>query len=200
VVRPTACCTSERARPSSANACRHQTSVIAGTLFQGTKLPLTVWFLALYLVSQSNTGSSALTLKRELGVSYPTAWLLHHKLMQAMVERKADYLLCGPVQIDDAYLGGEFGGGTAGRGSENKVPFVAAVSLDEDGHPYATTPLCRSLPARRSPRGPVITSALPVWSFQMDWRASLVSPIPVMHIDLPSLAGANPRTCRSSSG
>jgi len=117
------------------NTCHHQTSLIAGTLFEGTKLGLTVWFLAIYLISQAKTGLSALALKRDLGVSYPTAWLIHHKLMQAMVERDADYVLCGTVQVDDAYLGGELNDGTAGRGSENKVPFVAAVSLDGDGHP-----------------------------------------------------------------
>ena len=117
------------------NACHHQTSLIAGTLFEGTKLGLRVWFLAIYLISQAKTGLSALALKRDLGVSYPTAWLIQHKLMQAMVEREDGYLLCGTIQVDDAYLGGELNDGTAGRGSENKVPFVAAVSLDADGHP-----------------------------------------------------------------
>lgn len=91
--------------------------------------------MAIYLISQAKTGLSALALKRDLGVSYPTAWLIHHKLMQAMVEREADYRLCGTVQVDDAYLGGELNGGMAGRGSENKVPFIGAVSLDEGGHP-----------------------------------------------------------------
>lgn len=57
------------------NACRHQTSLVAGTVFQGTKLRLTIWFLAIYLISQAKTGLSALALKRQLGVSYPTAWL-----------------------------------------------------------------------------------------------------------------------------
>jgi ISXO2-like transposase domain/Transposase zinc-ribbon domain len=117
------------------NACHRQTSVIAGTLFQDSNLPLTTWFLAIYLISQAKTGLSALALKRHLGVSYPTAWLMHHKLMQAMAEREAHYLLSGTVQLDDAYLGGEHSGGKAGRGSENKVPFVAAVSIDEAGHP-----------------------------------------------------------------
>ncbi|SMF94387.1 Transposase zinc-ribbon domain-containing protein [Methylomagnum ishizawai] len=115
--------------------CRLQTSLIAGTLFQSTHLALTVWFLALYLVGQAKTGLSALALKRQLGVSYPTAWLIQHKLMQAMAERDARYRLDGRVQVDDAYLGGELAGGKAGRGSENKVPFVAAVSLDAEGHP-----------------------------------------------------------------
>ena len=117
------------------NACHHQTSLIAGTLFQGTNLPLTVWFLAIYFISQAKTGLSALALKRHLGVSYPTAWLMQHKLMQAMAEREDQYLLSGYVQMDDAYLGGERSGGKAGRGSENKIPFVAAVSVDDEGHP-----------------------------------------------------------------
>ena len=57
--------------------------------------------------------------------------------MQAMMQREAGYTLEGQVQVqvDDAYLGGERSGGKVGRGSENKVPFVAAVSLNEDGHP-----------------------------------------------------------------
>jgi transposase-like protein len=115
--------------------CRHQTSLIAGTLFQGTRLPLTIWFLAIYLISQAKTGLSALALSRQLGVSYPTAWRIHHKLMQSMLEREALYTLQGSVQADDAYLGGERSGGKPGRGSENKVPFVAAVSVDAQGHP-----------------------------------------------------------------
>lgn len=116
-------------------ACRHQTSLTAGTLFESTKLPLTTWFLAIYLISQAKTGLSALALKRYLGVRYPTAWLIQHKLMAAMAERETLYTLSGSVQVDDAYLGGERSGGKAGRGSENKVPFVAALSLDDDGHP-----------------------------------------------------------------
>ncbi len=116
-------------------SCRLQTSLIAGTLFQGTHLKLTVWFLAIYLISQAKTGLSALALKRQLGVSYPTAWLIQQKLMQAMVERDARYTLDGDIQVDDAYLGGELAGGKAGRGSENKVPFVAALSLNPEGQP-----------------------------------------------------------------
>ena len=116
-------------------ACRHQTSLTAGSLFEHTKLPLRIWFLALYFISQAKTGLSALALKRHLGVSYPTAWALHHKINRAMAAREAAHTLSGEVQLDDAYLGGEHPGGKPGRGSENKVPFVAAVSLDGKGHP-----------------------------------------------------------------
>lgn len=124
--------------------CRHQTSLIAGSMMEHTKLPLTTWFLAIYLISQAKTGLSALALKRDLGVSYPTAWLLHHKINNAMARQEACHRLEGAVQIDDAYLGGERAGGKAGRGSENKVPFVAAVSLNDAGQPiYAKLDLVR---------------------------------------------------------
>ena len=116
-------------------SCRLHPSRIAGPLFQRTYLALTVWFLAISLVSQAKTGLSALGLRRQWGVSYPTAWLLPHKLMQAMAERDTHYPLGGQVPVDDASLGGELAGGTAGRGSEYKVPFVAAVSLNAEGQP-----------------------------------------------------------------
>ena len=108
-------------------SCGYQCSLIAGTMFAGSKLPLTVWFMALQLLSQSKNNVSALELKRQLGVSYPTAWLLKHKIMESMRRREECRQLHGRVEIDDAYLGGERCGGKAGRGSENKVPFVLAV-------------------------------------------------------------------------
>ena len=118
------------------NACRHQTSLTAGSLLEHTKLALTTWFLAVYLISQAKTGLSALALKRQIGVSYPTAWLLHHKINRAMAQQDESHRLSGAVQLDDAYLGGERAGGKVGRGSENKVPFVAAVSLNDKGRPF----------------------------------------------------------------
>ena len=115
--------------------CRHQTSVTAGSLMEHTKLPLRTWFLAIYLLSQAKTGLSSLALKRHLGISYPSAWLMQHKINRAMAQHDSTHRLRGTVQLDDAYLGGERAGGKCGRGSENKVPFVAAVSLTEQGHP-----------------------------------------------------------------
>jgi len=113
--------------------CPHQCSVISGTVFEATKLPLTRWFMAMQLLTQSKNNVSALELKRQLGVCYRTAWLVKHKLLEAMRLAETDRQLTGRVEIDDAYLGGERSGGKAGRGSENKVPFVAAVQTTEDG-------------------------------------------------------------------
>ena len=114
--------------------CHHQTSLIAGTIFHATKLPLTKWFLAIYLLTQRKNGISALQLSRDLGVKYDTAWRLKHKLMQVMLERGQRHLLGGRIEIDDAYLGGEQAG-KRGRGSENKIPFIAAVETTHDGRP-----------------------------------------------------------------
>jgi transposase-like protein len=115
-------------------ACRQQTSLTSGTLMRHTRLSLRKWFLAIYLVTQSKTQIAALALRRQVGVSWKAAWLLHHKLMEAMRQRDAAQPLAGDVRVDDAYLGGERTGGKPGRGSENKVPFVAAVEM-EDGRP-----------------------------------------------------------------
>jgi hypothetical protein len=114
--------------------CRLQTSVKAGTLFHKSKLPLSTWFLAIYLLTQSKNDISALELSRQLGVRYDTAWAMKHKLMAVMSERNKAYKLKGSVQIDDAYLGGQRSGGLSGRAAEGKTPFLAAVET-RDGKP-----------------------------------------------------------------
>ena len=69
------------------NAYLHQTSLIAGTVFEGIKLGMTVWFLAICLIGAAKTGLSAGTRKSHLWVSYQIAWLIYPELMQAMLER-----------------------------------------------------------------------------------------------------------------
>ncbi len=117
------------------SACRHQCSAIAGTIFESTKLGLSRWFLAMHLLTQSKNNVAALELMRHLGVSYKTAWLIKHKLMEVMRVREDSRVLDGRIELDDAYLGGERAGGKSGRGSENKVPFVAAVQTTLMGQP-----------------------------------------------------------------
>ena len=116
-------------------ACRRQTTLTGGTIFHATKLSLRTWFQAMYFLTQTKNNVSALELKRLVGVCYRTAWRLKHKLLQVMTEREAPRQLDGRVEIDDAYLGGELPGGKAGRGSENKVSFIAAVKTTDDHHP-----------------------------------------------------------------
>lgn len=110
--------------------CRKQTSPTAGTIFQGTKLPLTVWFQAMHLLTQGKHSVSALELKRQLGVHYETAWNIKQKLMQVMLEREASTVLSGRIEVDDAYMGGEHHLGKRGRGAAGKTPFAVAVQTD----------------------------------------------------------------------
>lgn len=115
--------------------CHHQTSLTAGTILEDTKLPFTVWFLGIYLMTQTKNGISCMELRRQLGISYNAAWRLKHKLMQVMKERDDSKPLKGKVQVDDAYWGGERHGGKRGRGSAAKHPFIAAVETNEEHHP-----------------------------------------------------------------
>jgi transposase-like protein len=124
-----------RVKTFQCHGCRRQTTLTSGTIFQATKLPLRLWFLAMYWLTQTKNNVAALELRRILGVCYRTAWRLKHKLLQVMAEAEADRRLAVRVEIDDAYLGGELAGGRRGRGSENKAPFVAAVETTVDGHP-----------------------------------------------------------------
>jgi transposase-like protein len=117
------------------NACRKQTSVRAGTIFAASKLPLRLWFAAMYHLTQTKQGISSLELARRLGITQNAAWKMKHKLTQAMLERNAAKRLKGKVQMDDAYLGGERSG-PPGRGAEGKTPFVAAVETTDDGKPH----------------------------------------------------------------
>ncbi len=64
------------------SACRHQCSVVSGTIFEATKLPLRLWFLAMHFLTQSKNNVAALELMRHLGVGYRSAWLMKHKLME----------------------------------------------------------------------------------------------------------------------
>src|ERR687886_664898 len=64
------------------NRCKRQVRLTAGTVFQDTKLPLTVWFAAIYHLTRSKGGISSVELGRRLGVEQGTAWLMKHKRMR----------------------------------------------------------------------------------------------------------------------
>ena len=108
--------------------CRRQNRLRAGTIFEHSKLPLLIWFRALYLVMQGKRGISALELKRILGMkSYRIAWLLLHKIRAALKDRDEGYKLKGIIELD----GGNFGH------KHNKEPVLIAVEskdwVDEKG-------------------------------------------------------------------
>lgn len=110
--------------------CRHQSSVTAGTIFQDSHLPLTVWFRAIWHVTSQKNGVSALGLQRELGLgSYKTAWSMLHKLRRAMVRPGRDRLH-GTVEVDETYWGSKEQG-VIGRLTDEKA--LILVAAEEDG-------------------------------------------------------------------
>ena len=117
------------------NSCHRQTSLACGTIYADSKLPLTTWFLAIYLITQSKDGISSLNLARTLGISANSALRLKHKLQQTMKERDDSKPLSGVILMDDAYWGGKKRDGKRGRGATGKMPLVAALSVSSEGHP-----------------------------------------------------------------
>lgn len=105
--------------------CRHQVSVIAGTLFHSTNLPLRKWFWAIYWVGSDKGGISALRLSKLLDVSWPTAHRMLRKLRIAMGHRDSLYRLRDWIELDDALVGGKRPG-KRGRGAEGKTPVLVA--------------------------------------------------------------------------
>ena len=113
--------------------CGHQTSVIAGTIFQDTRTSLKSWFTAIWWVATQKNGASAIGLQRILGLkSYKTAWTWLHKIRKAMVYPNRSNL-SGTIEVDEAYIGGKEVGGKTGRGTENKVLVAVAIELQEKG-------------------------------------------------------------------
>ena len=106
--------------------CRHQASVTAGTIFQDSRLPLTLWFRAIWYVTSQKNGVSALGIQRVLGLgSYQTAWAWLHKLRRAMV-RPGRERLSGTVEVDETYWGAQEEG-VIGRLTEDKALILVAV-------------------------------------------------------------------------
>jgi transposase-like protein len=88
------------------NDCRFQFTATTGTVYHDTHLPLTQWFLAIALITESKKGISANQLSRALGVQYRTAWYLAHRIRKAMIEANPPKLT-GTVEIDETYVGGK---------------------------------------------------------------------------------------------
>jgi transposase-like protein len=87
--------------------CEKQFSVTVGTIFEDTKLPLAVWFLAIYHELTSRKGISSIELGGKIGVSQNTAWRMQQSIREAMGKHKDNLVLKGVVEVDEAYIGGK---------------------------------------------------------------------------------------------
>ena len=112
-------------------ACRSQFSVTVGTAMEGTHLPLSVWYLAMYLMLSTAKPISAMSLSRQMGIQYRTCWHLLHRL-RAMLERGEALPLSGVIEADETYVGGNAANRqkhrpatSRGRGTDKPMVFAA---------------------------------------------------------------------------
>jgi transposase-like protein len=115
------------------SGCRHQVSLTAGTVLHRTKIALTHWFWAAYLMTTDKRGVSALLVQRQLGLScYETAWMLLHKLRRAMVNVTREPLY-GEVEVDETWVGGEQAGLRGSRQLKGRRAALVLVAVEKRG-------------------------------------------------------------------
>ena len=110
--------------------CGYEIYPMIGTIFAGSHTPLQKWFYAIYLFTTTRHGVPALELQRQLGVSYPTALRMAHKIREHMADTDGENPLDGDVEADETYIGGKRPG-TRGRGAEGKT--IVFGMLERDG-------------------------------------------------------------------
>ncbi len=95
--------------------CLSTFKVTAGTIFQGTKIPLQKWFAAIAILLNAKKSISSHQLARDLDLNQKTAWYLATRIRRAMKDDST--LLRGIIEADETYLGGRTSGGTASAGA-----------------------------------------------------------------------------------
>jgi transposase-like protein len=113
-------------------ACRKQFTVMVGTIFESSHIPLNKWLAAFYVLCSSKKGMSAHQLHRMLGVSYKTAWFMFHRIREAMRDPAFVSRLSGTVEADESYIGGKRKERSEGRGrgAKHKTPVMTLVERD----------------------------------------------------------------------
>jgi transposase-like protein len=113
--------------------CKQQFSVLVGTIFEDSKIPLSKWLIGLHMMCAGKNGVAALELQRTLGIAYRSAWFMAHRIRCAMGRPPLSNngKLKGIIEADETYVGGK-AHGKRGRGAANKTPVVSLVERGGD--------------------------------------------------------------------
>ena len=111
-------------------ACKRQFTATVGTIFEDSKIPLSKWFAAIYLMCESKKGVSAHQLHRQLGIQYRSAWYMCHRIREAMREKGPRPILTGAIEADETYVGGKVRGAPMAR-SRRKARKGQAYALGD---------------------------------------------------------------------
>lgn len=115
--------------------CRKQYTVTVGTVFEGSRIPLNKWVMAISLMCASKKGISAHQLHRMLSLTYKTAWFMCHRIRHAMSEGPLAGMLQGTIEADETYIGGK-AKGKRGRGAAKKA--IVLTLIERDGRARST--------------------------------------------------------------
>jgi len=112
------------------NACKKPFNVKTGTIFENSKIPLCLWFLAIYFIITARKGVSSMQISKELGITQKSAWFMCHRIRNAM--RNKNFILNGIVECDETYIGGKLknkrrGKESMGRGPVGKIPVFGMI-------------------------------------------------------------------------
>ncbi len=117
--------------------CRKQFSVLTGTVFHGSKIPVRTWVFVVFEMCSSKNGVSAREIERKYDLTPKTAWFMLHRLREAMKREPLAGLLSGRVVADETWIGGNprnrhggTVGGKGGQGQTDKTPVLSLVSRD----------------------------------------------------------------------
>ncbi len=102
--------------------CKKKFTATVGTIFENTKIPLSKWFVAMYLITAHKKGISSLQLHRDIGVTQKTAWFINHRIRE-MLKKNSPNLLSGMVEVDETYIGGKETNKHASKKGQSKGEF-----------------------------------------------------------------------------
>lgn len=148
--------------------CRQQFSVLVGTIFEDSHIPLSKWLIAYYLICAGKNGVAALELSRILGIAYSSAWFMAHRIRFALSRPDGQDKLGRVVEADETYIGGK-AKGKRGRGAANKTPVVTLIERDGEARSQVVTNVTGEnikavLQKHVAPEATLMTDSFPVYN------------------------------------